>query len=243
MTDLWYEIEADARGVETTRFDLSPTTYRTGAAGTRLVRQLLGLGIPDGALREIVEAAAAWVPHSPDWIAERFKPARLRESETGLVVEHLLRAIGLSWDEAREVGTVYRPPSSSTADLSARELVEAVWPAPSEHVPTGIGPEQRVVLIRIPRAYRAGMSADDLYEATRKWWRTNPNRHNPDYAFSVVRGKVLAVYRIDEWERESGGRWAFSGEQDSALEKRFVGSDVSEYFPPGAANPITYVNC
>ena len=243
MTVSWYEFEQDARGVETTRFDLPSGSYRTGAAGTRLVRQLLELGAPDGALREITEAAVAWIPHSPGWLSERFKPAHLRKEETGLVVEHFLRAIGVSWDDAQELGTVYRPPSSDVADLSGRGIDEADWPSIAESALTAVASEHRVVLIRIPRAYRMGMTSEALYEATRKWWRMNPNRHDAEYAFSVVGGKVLAVYRIADWERESGGRWAFSGVRDASMEDRYLGADVTEYFPRGAANPISYVHC
>lgn len=106
-----------------------------------------------------------------------------------------------------------------------------------------IDPDHRAVLIRIPRAYRPGMTAEALYEATRKWWRTNPNRHAADYAFAFVQGRVLAVYEIGNWEREGGGRWAFRGIQHAGMEERYRGADVSGYFPRGAANPIRYVNC
>jgi hypothetical protein len=66
---------------------------------------------------------------------------------------------------------------------------------------------ERAVLIRIPRLYRPTTTDDQLYEATRKWWRVNPARHDPgpDYAFSVVGGVVKAVYRIDGWEQPPAG--------------------------------------
>lgn len=87
------------------------------------------------------------------------------------------------------------------------------------------------------------MSGDSLYEATRKWWVLNPDRA-PDLAFSVYRGTVRGVFRIDDWEQDAGsGRWAFRGRPDAKLAREYVGRDVSDYFPRGAANPIRYVNC
>jgi hypothetical protein len=104
--------------------------------------------------------------------------------------------------------------------------------------------DDRVVLIRPVRLYREGMSHDQLYEITRKEWRTNPYRHNPDYAFAVIGGVVQAAFRIDGWKRCSRpGRWMFEGAGDDETERRYVGADVTEYFSPGAANPVRYVNC
>ena len=52
------------------------------------------------------------------------------------------------------------------------------------------------------------------------------------------------VFRIDAWHSASrSGRWMFDGAVDTEMERRYVGADVSEYFPRGAANPIRYVNC
>ncbi len=53
--------------------------------------------------------------------------------------------------------------------------------------------DERAVLIRIPRLHNPGMSGDELYEATRKWWKMNPHLHDPELAFTVVGGTVHAV--------------------------------------------------
>ena len=104
--------------------------------------------------------------------------------------------------------------------------------------------DDRVVLIRPVRLYREGMSHDQLYEITRKEWRTNPHRHNPDYAFAIIGGVVQAVFRIDGWKQCSRPeRWMFEGAGDDEMERRYVGADMTEYFPWGAANPVRYVNC
>jgi hypothetical protein len=63
----------------------------------------------------------------------------------------------------------------------------------------------RVMLIRVNTMFEHGMTAEALYEITRKWWRVNP-QHRPEYAFAVFQGIVRAVYRIDPdtWEVWSG---------------------------------------
>jgi serine/threonine-protein kinase len=122
---------------------------------------------------------------------------------------------------------------------------EPAHPAPAAVESASAAPFdcERVVLIRISRLYSPTLSAHELYEATRKWWVLNP-AHEPDYAFSVYGGFVRAVYRIESWEQESQrGRWAFHGVKDEEMQRRYVGVDVTEFFPRGAANPIRYLNC
>ena len=112
------------------------------------------------------------------------------------------------------------------------------------------GIDERVVLIRISQLYRPTMTRDQLYEATRKWWVLNPSR-DPSYAFSVFGGVVKGVFRIDDWEQPAPAervgrlerRWAFRGVVDPGMEQKYLGRDVTEYFPRGAANPVRYVNC
>jgi hypothetical protein len=113
-----------------------------------------------------------------------------------------------------------------------------------------IAPEHRVLLIRVRREYRHGMSDAELYEKTRQWWKVNPRR-KPEYVFSIFDGIVRAVYRIERWEpvpsaEQVGrmkGRWRFEGARDATLEEHYIWKDVSRYLPPGAQNPIKYVNC
>lgn len=103
----------------------------------------------------------------------------------------------------------------------------------------------RAMLVRISKAYRAGISDEELYTATRQWWRLSPRRR-PDYAFSVYGGIVRAVYAIDQdrWEHDPvRGRWRFVGRRDPDLETVYRWRDVSAYLPEGAQNPIRYVNC
>jgi hypothetical protein len=105
--------------------------------------------------------------------------------------------------------------------------------------------ENPVVLIRIPTLYEHGMTPEALYKATREWWRMNPYRHNPQWAFAVHDGIVRAVYRIERWEPHTDRkqRWAFDGVRDTEMEARYLWTNVSRYLRGSAQNPIKYVNC
>jgi uncharacterized protein len=115
----------------------------------------------------------------------------------------------------------------------------------ARYAATPVDIKHRAMLVRIRKRYRAGISPEELYTATRQWWKLSPH-HRPDYAFSVYGGVVRAVYAIDQdgWERDdASGRWRFSGKQDLDLEAEYRWRDVSSYLPDGAQNPIRYVNC
>jgi len=57
-----------------------------------------------------------------------------------------------------------------------------------------------VILIRVPRAFRPGMSDLALYEATRGVWRIGPRRDKVRYALAVYEGVVQEVYGIAHWQ-------------------------------------------
>lgn len=129
------------------------------------------------------------------------------------------------------------------ADRGWRPLPELV--ASMAAVPIDIAPEHRVMLVRINRQYRPGMSDDDLYESTRKWWVIG-KRRRPEYAFAVFNGIVRAVYDVEAWvqgENELRRRRAFIGRRNDALDDAYGWKDVSNYFKRGAQSPIVFVNC
>jgi hypothetical protein len=105
------------------------------------------------------------------------------------------------------------------------------------------------VLIKINQLHRYGISHDDLYETTRKWWRLSPRRA-PDYAFAVVDGVVQAVYAIDRSVGTNGWtandatppRWSFTGARSPKLEALYRGKDISAQ-AGRATNPIRFANC
>ena len=74
------------------------------------------------------------------------------------------------------------------------------------------------LLIRIPRLYREGMSARELYDATRGVWKLGRRREGAQLALAVESGAVREVYEIHEWHPagstniRSSGRPIFSGD-------------------------------
>lgn len=108
------------------------------------------------------------------------------------------------------------------------------------------------ILLRIPVLWFPAMPANELYEATRRWWVVGPRRDLAECAFAVNRGVIREVYKIDEWWRAQPGeaepehvdkRWGFRGTPDNRVGDTFRNTDVSRLFRPGAANPVRYVNC
>jgi hypothetical protein len=114
-----------------------------------------------------------------------------------------------------------------------------------------------VLLIRVPQAFRSGMSDVALYEATRGVWKIGPRRDKVRYVLAVYEGVVKEVYEISHWQPAlttayatrkldpalSVGRWEFVGKRAlDPVRQRYLRKSVAEYFKRGAQNPIAYVN-
>ncbi|MBK8232386.1 MAG: hypothetical protein IPK72_17845 [Candidatus Eisenbacteria bacterium] len=115
-----------------------------------------------------------------------------------------------------------------------------------------------VILIRINRLYRHGMSDHDLYEATRGVWKVGDRRLAAQYACAVFHAVVREVYTIESWHAAGTlpyttraladvsvpGRWEFVGTPAPAdVRDLYVGRSVETYFRVGAQSPVTYVGC
>lgn len=114
------------------------------------------------------------------------------------------------------------------------------------------------LLIRINRLYRRGMSANDLYDATRGRWKLGARREKARIALAVFHGVVREVYDIHEWHPAGAtsqgsiihtgpgtpGRWEFTGSvSPDEIRSRYHGKSVLKYFPKGLQSPVLYVNC
>ena len=61
-----------------------------------------------------------------------------------------------------------------------------------------------IVIIKINKSYRRGMSPRELYEYTRGYWDYRIDTfQKAQYALAVVNQEVVEVYRIDKWVRAS----------------------------------------
>lgn len=112
------------------------------------------------------------------------------------------------------------------------------------------------VLIRVNRLYRPGMTAAELYDATRGVWVVGRRQGAAArFAFAVFEGIVREVYEIAAWLPAGStfmtrsvqgerirGRWEFVGRVASdRIRQRYVDRYVGHLFRPGDQNPIRYV--
>ena len=113
------------------------------------------------------------------------------------------------------------------------------------------------ILIRIAQLYEPGMSADQLYEATRGVWKIGKRRESVRFALAVAHGVVREVYEIGCWHPAAStnyttrpirsvtvkGRWEFTGKlAPPAIRAKYLGQSVAHYLAKGNANPILYIN-
>jgi hypothetical protein len=129
------------------------------------------------------------------------------------------------------------------------------------YVPTNADIADPVMLIIINRLYRNGMTARELYEATRGVWAN----HSPErlagvkLVFAVFEGIVREVYQPEFW-RPAGtegyetrpplmpedikGRFEFVGKlAPEEVRKRYIDTSVRHNIGLGAQNPCIYINC
>ena len=87
---------------------------------------------------------------------------------------------------------------------------------------------------------------DNIYEATRKYWKLNGNRaRTADYVLAIYQGIVRAVFKPIEWhisnvKFEIGDRWEFTGEE--VVDSPYLNVSVKDYIKKGNQNPIRYIN-
>ena len=99
------------------------------------------------------------------------------------------------------------------------------------------------------------MTARELYEATRGYWRVSLRKaERAEYALSVWGGVVRAVYKIEKWlpagtvprptlpdAETPTGRYAFAGRcAEGDIRDKYMGRSMAGLFQKGEANPIKY---
>lgn len=125
-----------------------------------------------------------------------------------------------------------------------------------------------VMMININKLYRSNMTAFDLYEATRGYWRVNiAKAEKVNYVFSVYGGIVLEVYQVSGWfeelatmmhsrpeasdnpydsdcDEEGAGskRYEFVGRiAPEVIRKKYLFKSVEDFYSNGKRNPIRYI--
>jgi hypothetical protein len=104
---------------------------------------------------------------------------------------------------------------------------------------------ERILFVKINRAYRPTDGPADIYEHTRGHWKVSARgRETVPYAAGVAFGVIRGVYRIGSWfPSEVPGdvaRWGFHGEPADEL-AHIVGTSVRHLFKvDGQQNPVAY---
>ncbi len=108
--------------------------------------------------------------------------------------------------------------------------------------------DEPVLLIRINRLYRHDMPAEELYEATRKYWRIRLRDDMPRVVCAVYAGIIREVYLAQTWIRPNGlkgkieGRIAFEGAiAPPGIREKYLNKSVVHVLKQGSQNPIKYV--
>lgn len=122
------------------------------------------------------------------------------------------------------------------SDLILTHELELNYQAKECNVPNNM------VLINVKQLFRYNMTDEEMYEATRKWWKIGKGQLNRiKYASCVYNGIIRAVYEVKKWENgqdNEQGRIAFVGKED--VLSHYKNCSVSKYFPQGSQNPIRY---
>lgn len=165
----------------------------------------------------------------------------LSDTEAALVEAAAIELIGL----ANLTNKVAGHHGKSFRRTGSREIIEILRAKP-------VRVRHKAILITINKRYQSGMTAEELYEATRGIWVVGARREKVEYGMAVHHGIVREVYRIIAWHRagtlkyntreskgfKSSGRWEFEGVVASDIRGEYVGNSVGL----GGQNPIRYEN-
>ena len=108
-----------------------------------------------------------------------------------------------------------------------------------------------VILLKIKQFYREGMSARELYDVTRGYWRVaSKKRESVDFAFAVYNGIVREVYKVEKWlpalstftersdvrickpRKTKNVKYEFVGRiADEEIRKKYRGKSVKDLMP------------
>ncbi len=111
----------------------------------------------------------------------------------------------------------------------------------------GLLTSEPILLLNLNKEFRRDMTAEELYEATRKSWVIGPRRELVKYAVATYRGLTREVYRIEKWHSvvfKGKTRWAFTGNlADDDIRRELLYKSIVNLYRQGNSNPIKYLNC
>ena len=104
---------------------------------------------------------------------------------------------------------------------------------------------EKSILIKISASYHDGMSKDEIYRATKGDWKLSLEKaKNVEYAFSIVNGTILEVFKTASWNKCSDSdRISFEGiVAPDNIRDKYIDKSVKHLYIRGEANPCKYLN-
>ena len=111
-----------------------------------------------------------------------------------------------------------------------------------------------IIIIKLNKSYRSGMSSEELYDITRGCWKRRiESVERAEFALAVYKGEVIEVYRISAWysaqeeirdtvpfdPEVERGRIIFKGEvAEEKVREKYIGKNISKLFKRGEASPV-----
>ena len=111
-----------------------------------------------------------------------------------------------------------------------------------------------IIIIKLNKSYRSGMSSEELYDITRGCWKRRiESVERAEFALAVYKEEVIEVYRITAWYSAQEeirdtvpfnpevdlGRIIFKGEvAEEKVREKYIGKNVSKLFKRGEASPV-----
>ena len=116
--------------------------------------------------------------------------------------------------------------------------------------------DRPTAVIKVNRLYRPGISADELSDITRGYWKTARRKASLcDIVLSVYQGEVKEVYDVDQWvdgqelkmstniNGYRPGSFGFNGHvAPKSIRDKFIGRSVRSLYKKGDQNPVRAFN-
>lgn len=122
--------------------------------------------------------------------------------------------------------------SSKIGRMSVDQLISIYNPEKANIVEPSL-------LIKISQTFSYSLTASELYDATRQFWRLGKNKDKVKYAFAVFDGTIQEVYKVVSWHKAGttfssrkttqGDKWEFVGQiANDQIRNKYIFKDVSD---------------
>ena len=107
------------------------------------------------------------------------------------------------------------------------------------------------LLIKINQTFSYSLKSNELYDATRQFWRVGKDRDKVKFAFAVFDGTIQEVYKVVSWHKAGTTfssrtttkeeRWEFVGQiANKNIRDKYLYKDVSDI--TNNQSPFYYLN-